>query len=77
MTAMQFADVVFAMIAKLRDQDNPFVWEKIADVKLTLELRSRVRRSHCAVSRPPHTRASSSAATKAFRNTIVVRGGRY
>ena len=75
---MQFADVVFAVMAKLRDQDNPFICEEeIADVKLILELRSCVRRSHCAASRPPHTRASSSVATKAFRNTIVVRGGRY
>ena len=47
-----------------------------ADLDLTLELRNRVCRSHCATPRPPHTRARSSTAAKAFRDAIVVRGGR-
>ena len=48
----------------------------LADLELTLELRSRVRRTHYAAPRPPRTRARSSAAAKAFRYTIVVHGGR-
>ena len=50
-------------------------WFSVDD-ELALELRSRVRRLHCAAPRPFHTRARLSAAAKAFRCTIAVRGGR-
>ena len=45
-----------------------------ADSELALELRSGVRRWHCAAARLPHTRTRSSAAAKAFRDAVVVRG---
>ena len=60
-----------------------FLWlyslnfERISSLEPTLELRSRVRRSHCAASRPPHTRARLSAAANVFRDAIVARGGRH
>ena len=48
-----------------------------ADLELILELRICLRRSHYATPQSLHTRARSSAAAKAFRCAIVVRGGRY
>ena len=48
-----------------------------ADLGLTLELHSRVRRSHCAAPRSPQARGRSSSATNVFRDAIFVRGGRY
>ena len=47
-----------------------------AVLELALELRTHVRRSHCAAPRLPHTRVCSYVAANILRDAIVVRDGR-